>query len=347
MKPVRYLSLIVSIVLLAGCATTNGPSVGNNPQFAFQVESTTITRGLALDVWVDGNTAYVADDQYGITVWDVTDLKHPVLIDSILTPERVKEIAYSPEAGLVIAMLPGFITAYDRTTKALQIQHGNGISNAFRYKVIPPDTLLLIEVEPDNDGCQFLFSYKDPLSNPQWTSDLHSFYAPVYGTLTSLELDSNYVYFAHGQHGITILKYDYMTIGPGFAPTVTGRINTPGLAQDLVISRDRNHVFVADNQSGLQVVDISDKTRPRIVGNSLPPNVNDAVRVRAYGDTAIFIEQFRGIYAVDCSNPASPHYFGTYASNDPQGLFIRESDKTIFLTDLDQGLIILKFRVNL
>lgn len=350
MKNLLNFTLILSLTVLSGCATTNGPSVDGNPQYAFQVVSTTTTRGLARDVWVDGNTAFIADDEYGVTIWDVTDLDAPVMIDSIQTLGRVREIGYSAETGLVFTLQAsslGGITVIDRTTKVPQISHGNGTSNAFRFKLLPPDTLLLIEVEPDNDGCQFMASYKDPLSFPVWTSDLHSYYAPTSGTLSSLELDSNYVYFAHSQHGVSIIQYDYTAIGPGFSATVLGRVDTPGMAHDLVLSRDRNHLFVADNQTGLQVVDITDKMHPRIVGSSLPPNVNDAIRIAAVGDTAIFVEQYRGIYAVNCADPSSPHYFGTYSSNDPQGIFIRESDKTIFLTDLDQGLIILKFRVNL
>jgi len=347
MKNLLNFTLILSLVVLSGCATTNGPSVDGNPQYAFQVVSTTTTRGLARDVWVDGNTAYIADDQYGVTIWDVSDLKHPVMIDSIQTITGAKEVGYSAETNLLFVMVAGNVVAYNLTDKSLQIQHGNGAINAFRFKVLQPDTLLLIEVEPDNDACQLMVSYKEPLSFPQWPYDYHSAYTPAYGRLNSLELDSNYVYFAHSQHGVSIIQYNYADIGPTFNATVLGRIDTPGSAQDLALSRDRNYVFVADNQTGLQVVDISNKNAPRIVGSVQPPNVNDAIRVRAIGDTAIFVEQYRGIYAINCDVPTSPHYFGTFACNDPQGIFIRESDKTIFLTDLDQGLIILKFRVNL
>jgi len=347
MKLKQSLYFVALLLVTVGCATTNGPPVDGNPQFAFQLLSATTTRGLARDVWVEGDTAYVADDEYGVTIWDVSNLARPVMIDSIQTLGPVEEIAYSQSTGLIFTLQTsslGGITVFDKTTKIEQIKHGNGRSNGFRFKHLPPDTLLFIEVEPDNDGCQFAASYRDPLAVPWWTYDFHAPYTPGFGVLTSLELDSNYVYLAHGQYGVSIIKYDYTQIGPGFAAVPLGRVDTPGMARDLKLSRDRNHLFVADNQSGLQVINISDKTHPRIVGISLPPNVNDAKRIRTVGDTAIFIEPLRGIFAVDCNIPTSPRYFGTYSSPDPQGIFIRESDQTIFLTDLDQGLLVLKFR---
>ncbi len=348
MKIDRIIALSLASLAIAGCATTIQP-VDGNPQFAFQLLSTTTTRGLARDVWVDGTTAYVADDEYGITIWDVSNLNDPVMIDSIETYGRVQDIAYSPEIGMVFSLqssTTGGITTFNRTTKGEQIKIGNGISRAFRFKVLSPDSLIVAETEPDNDGCQFLFSVRDATQLIEWPSDPTSFYTPDFGHLNSLELDSNYVFFAHSQYGVSIIQYDYTRIGPGFRDHVIklGRVDTPGMARDLVLSRDRRHLFVADNQSGLQVIDVTDKTHPRLVGSSSPQNANDVYKVRAVGDTAIFVEQLRGIYAIDCSVPTSPRYFGIYTTPDPQGLFIRESDNTIFLTDLDLGLLILKFR---
>lgn len=350
MNPYRSFALIIVLISIMGCASPNGPSIPGNPQYAIQLISQTTTRGLARDVWVTGDTAYVADDEYGVTMWDVSNLQRPVMVDSMQTLARVFAIAHSPVTGLIMtqeATNLGGVRIYNAATKRSLYDHGGMGSNAFRFIEVSHDTLLLAESESDGE-CQFLKFFKDNTDNYNWSSDLHGAYLFNEGVVRSLELDpdidSNYVYFAHSQSGITILQVDYSRIGFGFSGTVLGRIDTPGMARDLVLSRDRNHLFVADNQSGLQVIDVSNKTRPRIVGASQPPNVNDVLTVRALGDTAIFIEQYRGIYAVDCYNPSSPRYFGSYDTPDPQGIFIRESDRTIFLADLDLGLLILKFR---
>jgi hypothetical protein len=83
-----------------------------------------------------------------------------------------------------------------------------------------------------------------------------------------------------------------------------GGVDTPGEAQGMVVSG--NYSYVADGESGLQVVDISDPVNPEIVSSV---DTGWARDVTVSGNYAYVVGD-GGLYVVDISDPFSPHITG-------------------------------------
>ncbi|MCF7810181.1 hypothetical protein K9N50_04240, partial [bacterium] len=63
------------------------------------------------------------------------------------------------------------------------------------------------------------------------------------------------------------------------------------------------------------------------------------------GDTAYFLDKYDGVFAVDISQPEEPVLIAKYNLPAPSGIVIRE-DNTVFVSDLDLGLIVLEWVNN-
>jgi hypothetical protein len=89
-----------------------------------------------------------------------------------------------------------------------------------------------------------------------------------------------------------------------FSPTALSFISIPGFANNVDISG--NIAYVAAGSTGLQVVDVSDRRAPRIIGSlDTPGNAND---VRVVGNRAYIADGSAGLRIIDVTNPASPTF---------------------------------------
>jgi hypothetical protein len=91
-----------------------------------------------------------------------------------------------------------------------------------------------------------------------------------------------------------------------FSPTALSFVSIPGFANNVDISG--NVAYVAAGSTGLQVVDVSDRRAPRIIGSlDTPGNAND---VRVVGNRAYIADGSAGLRIIDVTNPASPTLLG-------------------------------------
>ena len=67
--------------------------------------------------------------------------------------------------------------------------------------------------------------------------------------------------------------------------------------------------YVADNYSGLQVVDVSTPASPQIIGSVATPG--QALSVAVVGTTAYVADGHIGLQVIDVSTPASPQIIGS------------------------------------
>jgi hypothetical protein len=86
-----------------------------------------------------------------------------------------------------------------------------------------------------------------------------------------------------------------------------GSVDTPGDAYDVAVSG--SYAYIADNSSGLRIVDISNPANPQIVGFVITPG--DAWGVAVSGIYAYVADEYAGLQVVDISNPASPQIVGS------------------------------------
>ena len=65
-----------------------------------------------------------------------------------------------------------------------------------------------------------------------------------------------------------------------------------------------DYAFVADDQLGLQIIDITNPAAPALLGSY--DTVGDAYDVCAAGDYAFVADGAAGLHVIDIMNPASP-----------------------------------------
>lgn len=93
-----------------------------------------------------------------------------------------------------------------------------------------------------------------------------------------------------------------------FTPRALSYVSIPGFANNVEVSG--NFAYVASGSTGLQVVDVSDKTAPKVVASlDTPGNGNDVAVVSIY---AYLADDAFGVRIIDISNPLAPVLIGVY-----------------------------------
>jgi hypothetical protein len=97
-----------------------------------------------------------------------------------------------------------------------------------------------------------------------------------------------------------------MYIDSGNRKAIIGSVDTPGDAYDVKVVD--GIAYVADGESGLQIIDISDPKKPNIIGTSDTPG--DAMAVAVSGDKAFVVDYDKGLQIIDISDPKNPKIIG-------------------------------------
>jgi hypothetical protein len=122
-----------------------------------------------------------------------------------------------------------------------------------------------------------------------------------------------------------------------FNPTFKGSYDTPGDAKGIFVSG--NYAYVADGNSGLQIVDVSEPSNPKFKGSCDTPE--EARRVVVSGDYAYVAAWFSGLQIIDISDPSNPTFKGAYGTPYPRrALDVAISDNYAYVTD-DANLLII------
>jgi hypothetical protein len=116
---------------------------------------------------------------------------------------------------------------------------------------------------------------------------------------------------ADGSCTITVTNSGFSAEAHGtvrsFSPTALGFVDIPGYANNVDVTG--NHAYVAAGATGLQVVDVSNPSLPRIVGAAdTPGNAND---VKVVGDLAYVADGTAGLQVIDVSDPSVPVLVGS------------------------------------
>ncbi len=95
-----------------------------------------------------------------------------------------------------------------------------------------------------------------------------------------------------------------------FSPTPLSFVSIPGFANSVVVNG--NYAYIAAGGSGLQVVDVTNRSNPIIVASlALGGNAND---VTLLGNIVFVAAGATGLHAVDVTNPRTPTLRGTLST---------------------------------
>ncbi len=122
--------------------------------------------------------------------------------------------------------------------------------------------------------------------------------------------------------------------------TIKGAVATPGSAQGVHASVGL--AFVADDDSGLQVIDAADPTQPAIVGSYLPEGYLVRVNNVFSADSLVYAtstapygrHSLNYLYLIDASDPTQPQGWGAYYTGLEQVTALQVSGSYVYLVNL-------------
>ncbi len=124
-----------------------------------------------------------------------------------------------------------------------------------------------------------------------------------------------------------------------YTSTLLGSYDTPGNSLGVVIAG--NTAYVADEKSGLEIIDVSDPTVPTRLGSYNTPSSAKGVAIA--GNTAYVADYKSGLQIIDVSAPTAPTLLGSYNTpNDARGIAI--AGNTAYVADGYSGLQIIDVR---
>jgi len=154
-----------------------------------------------------------------------------------------------------------------------------------------------------------------------------------FSEVRGIGVDERHLYFADGYEGFRIYA-----LGDR-APSPLSLLDTPGWNCDVFI--ERNTAYLADGGSGIAVVDIGDRRRPRVVGELSLGTLTREIHL--FGKTLFAAGHTKGVFAVDVSNPRNPSITATHHSvDDARGVFADE--KFVYLASASGGVYIFRYQ---
>jgi hypothetical protein len=129
------------------------------------------------------------------------------------------------------------------------------------------------------------------------------------GNAYDVEVIGKYVYLSQGQNLVVL------DITDANNPSEVGRVITPSLVSAIDVSG--NYAYVADGNSGLTIVNITNPAAPKIMGTYTGTYDTPAYSVVVSGKYAYVTNEFPGnLEIIDVSNPSSPKLVGNYDTSD-------------------------------
>ena len=285
------------------------------------------TAVLPVDVFVEGTLAYVADEEIGLRILDVTDPQNPFEVGSASTPGAASSVIVSGSLALVTdaRVFPDTnygLRIFDISTPASPLMIGNVDTVSEVRDVIINGSLAIIAA---GSSGAILIDITIP-SSPVIVGT-----ADTAGDAYSVAVSGNHLYVADGgfnvPHGVRVFDITNPAL-----PVQVGNLDLVDDAWNIKISG--SHAYVANTYSGLRVVDVSDPTLPVVIGTLDTPD--RAVDVDISGSTAYIANYNAGLLIADISIPTLPVLVSTLDTGVAQNLSL--SGTTVYVADYFSGL---------
>jgi Tfp pilus assembly protein FimT len=257
------------------------------------------TSGSAENVTVVGNYAYVADQNSGLQIIDISNPINPTLTGTYDTPgiafgvAVVDNYAYVADqaAGLQIIDIsdptnPTLISTYNTPDNAINVT----VVGDYAY-VADLNSNLNSDAPNTAAGLQII-NISDP-NNPTLQGR-----ADTPGRAIDVSVVGNYAYIADEFEGLQIFD-----ISNPSNPQLIGNYDYDDTGRALGVAVEGNYAYLADDNAGLHIIDISDPTSPTLVTNF--DTRGPAYDVTVRGNYA-YVADLDGFQVIDISDPSNP-----------------------------------------
>ncbi|MCA9728623.1 MAG: hypothetical protein KC729_13120, partial [Candidatus Eisenbacteria bacterium] len=245
---------------------------------------------LGYDVTVAGSYAYVADYDYGLAIVDVTNPGAPQLVGHVDTPPGAYGVAVEGHYASVAAATAFYVIDVGVPTNPVVL--GSIPIGGWCNRVVV--TGAIAYVGDAQNGLLIINVFNPAAPRVVGTLEIYSY------VWCSVAAAGPLVYLTDGQYLHVIDPYDFEH------PREVGALSLPGWSTDVAVQGGR--AYVAMEIGGLQVVDVSLPTAPRLLGTAVTGG-NYGVEVS--GDYAYLSNSSSGLAIVDVSNPESPAILGS------------------------------------
>ncbi|MBI4651111.1 S8 family serine peptidase [Candidatus Desantisbacteria bacterium] len=261
------------------------------------------TPGFTFGVYVSGNYAYVADGISGLQIIDISDPNNLNIVGSVDTPGIADKVCVSGnyayiadgDSGLQIIDISNPVNP-NITGNIDTPGYASGINISGNYAYI---------ADGFGSGLQII-----DISNPFNPNIVGSVVTP--NNATSVYITGNYAYVADGYAG----GLQIINIGDPFNPIIVGSVSSLDYAQEIYVSD--NYAYLADGNSGLKIIDISNKSNPVIVKTQRIFNISGLYKF----DNYLYAVGGYGLQVIDISDPLNAKTVDTVNNGYSTGVFV-------------------------
>jgi hypothetical protein len=298
------------------------------------------TVGIAQDVFVRGDTAYVADGQADLTIVNVIDRHNPFIARNIdtIADDFAKGIYVAPADTVPFV----FIADMDAHVQVINVtdtifpeyasfgqQNIEDIHGAYISDILYIFAARSKGVSPAN------FSYYRIIYDPFPTNISQIYSMDLPADANGVFTDSRYSYIACGAAGLIIIDQSDI-----LNPVQISSLDLTGSALSVWVEGD--YAYIAADRAGIFVADVTDRLNPAMVAQ-----VNTSGRTKdvyVVGDYAFIADGSGGLKVIDVSVADSAHFVAAYITPYAYGLWA-DADY-IYLCDRDEGLMIFENRIS-
>ncbi|MAF27173.1 MAG: hypothetical protein CME07_04840 [Gemmatimonadetes bacterium] len=257
--------------------------------------STTPTPGYATDVALTGKYACVADGPSGVALIDVSNAFAPALLTSVSTPGSAMGVA---PAGLLVYVADGpeGVSVVDISNPSAPFRAGgwSGIGDA--RAIVVDGNFACVAF---GSGGVLLVDVTDPV-NPAFGETVDT---P--GVAGMLSLAGEHAWVADGVGGVRVVRVRASRI----EPVPVGFWRSYGTSRGVAVEGDL--AFLAIEGWGMKILDISEPSRPRLIGELITPG--STLDVAVSGTLVAVADGPEGLSLVDVTDPSVPVTLSTHA----------------------------------
>ena len=280
---------------VTGWGTGSIQNTRKKPEVVGSLSSALI--GNTLDVFVDGNIAYVTNQEEGLKIVNITNPTNPYILSTYTTADIAQSVVVSGDYA--------FIADYQGDDYWINFQIVNVTNLAYPTLVGNCSTFdnaraVIVEgkyafVANDNKGLSII-----DVSNPKNPSQVRI--RDTDGSSVNLAIQGNYIYLADGVNGLVIID-----ITNPLTPFVTAEFDSSiTFATSVVV--EGNYAYVIDLYNGMIVVNITDPTSPTSAGMFSISDVSDAY---LYGNYLYVVDITNGLSTMNITDPSNPIFINT------------------------------------
>ena len=333
MQKYYWITLFLSIIILMSCGTPNDPESIIGGDGGYKIVSKYATSGYAQDIVIKDTVAYICQGQAGLLIVSISNPNQPRFLSELTYGLRGYGYKIARKDSIIYLAAGTFgvniVNAKD-PFNPLIIPENRAISPAKNFHIMGDFLFTAVSEEGVNIS---------KIDDPVHPNIRQTFFIPGFGQAVCTSADSNYLFIASGEVGISIFDISDFQDGYNVYPLV-GTLDTPGFAEDVIIHPNLPIAFVACGTGGLVIADYSDTSNVKIV--SIYSTGGYAKEVFYQNNKVYVTTELRGLQIIDVSNVNSPSRIGTVETAFALG--VTADDKYIYVADENEGLIIISIQ---